>query len=544
LVGLAILSQPAAVQAQIVPSNGAVDEPVVHGLYFYAHECPHCQTVQKEILNPLSDQYGAQLDVRMLEIGTADNYALLIQAEERFSVPAEARGIPTLIIGDQILIGEEEIRAQLVTLIEQGLAQGGVALPVLPGLESAVVDGPDQEPDTGSWGEGATVGPIVGPTLGDEASPAAGTVAGCDEEAEETCDPGAPIWAAYFYQTGCQKCSRAETDIAYVRTRYPQLVVEEFNIYDHTALANWLAERTQRDDLYTPALFIGDYALIGESEITPQNLERVLETYAATGAEKAWADFDAQAVRSGFVERFRSLGPLTVVLAGLIDGLNPCAFATLVFFVSYLSVSGRKGKEVLVVGASFTVGVFLAYLVVGLGLYKVLDMLGDVLLTLGRWVYALTALLCAGLAVVSFLDFLKARRGDIGDMSLNLPHALRKRINAAIRRGRNQRAYVLGAFITGLVVSFLELACTGQIYLPTIIFVTSIPELRVQALGYLVLYNLLFILPLVVVFILAYYGTTSKDLTAFLQRRAAAVKLGMVVIFASLAVWLGASLVA
>ena len=110
---------------------------------------------------------------------------------------------------------------------------------------------------------------------------------------------------------------------------------------------------------------------------------------------------------------------------------------------------------------------FLAYLVVGLGFYKVLDLLGDLLMTLGRWVYGLTALLCAGLAVFSFLDFLKARHAEIGDMALNLPHGLRMRINAIIRRGRKSQAFVAGAFVTGVVVSFLELACTGRsIYRP------------------------------------------------------------------------------
>jgi cytochrome c biogenesis protein CcdA len=61
------------------------------------------------------------------------------------------------------------------------------------------------------------------------------------------------------------------------------------------------------------------------------------------------------------------MGWLAVVLAGLVDGLNPCAFATIIFFVSYLSLSGKKGKEILITGASFTVGVFIAYLLVVLG---------------------------------------------------------------------------------------------------------------------------------------------------------------------------------
>jgi len=97
---------------------------------------------------------------------------------------------------------------------------------------------------------------------------------------------------------------------------------------------------------------------------------------------------------------------------------------------------------------------------------------------------------------------------------------------------------VAGAFVTGIIISFLELACTGQIYLPTIVFVSSMPEMRVRAISYLVLYNFLFILPLVVVFVLVYYGTTSKQLSGFLEQRAALVKLGMTVLFAALAVWL------
>jgi cytochrome c biogenesis protein CcdA len=86
-------------------------------------------------------------------------------------------------------------------------------------------------------------------------------------------------------------------------------------------------------------------------------------------------------------------------------------------------------------------------------------------------------------------------------------------------------------------------ACTGQVYLPTIIFVSSIPELQIQAYLYLILYNLLFILPLVVIFILVYYGTTSSDLTRFLQQRAAAVKFAMGLVFVALGSWLLISMV-
>ena len=167
-----------------------------------------------------------------------------------------------------------------------------------------------------------------------------------------------------------------------------------------------------------------------------------------------------------------------------------------------------------------------------------LDLLGNVLNIVARWVYVFTGLLCFVLAVLSLRDVRKAKSGKLEDMQLKLPEGLRKRINTVIRKGRTTNRYVIGAFFTGAVISLLELACTGQVYLPTIIFVSSVPELRLQAIFYLVLYNLLFILPLIVVFILAYYGTTSKDLTKFLQKHAAAVKIGLGIVFAVLGAWL------
>jgi cytochrome c biogenesis protein CcdA/glutaredoxin len=498
--------------------------PVVRIVYFTAADCPHCAVVVDEVLTPLQDECGDQMQIKVVEISDPANYEMLIRAEEMFDVAPEERGLPTLVIDGQVLIGEDMIREQLSCLLGSCLGAGGTSWPDIPGLDGIAVEG----------GTGLGLGFDPG-----------GEVEPCGPEDAAACEGPAPIWGAYFYEVGCQECSRAEYDIRYVQSKYPQLLVEEYNVQDDAALAEWLGARSgvpERQRLATPAFFVGDAYLIG-TDITSEALLALAERYAPTGVERVWADFDPQEAEQTIVERFKSFGILTVAFAGLVDGLNPCAFATLVFFVSYLTLSGRQGREILAVGAAFTLGVFLAYLAVGLGFYKVLDLLGDLLTTLGRWVYGLTGLLCAALAVFSFLDFLKARRGEIGDMSLNLPHSLRMRINAVIRRGRGSQAFVAGSFVTGIVVSFLELACTGQVYLPTIIFVVSQPEMRGRAFVFLVLYNLLFILPLVVVFILAYYGTGSKQFTRFLQERAAMVKLGMTLLFAALATWLTVAIV-
>lgn len=514
----------AAVQAQ--------DEVAVRMVYFTSAECPHCAAVF-EVLTLLQEECGNQLQIKVIDISDPDepgglsaaSYEMLVYAERAYDVPLQEQGLPMVIVGGEVLIGEDAIRERLPDLVAGFLESEGTSWPDIPGLTEVTI-GPD----------------LVGPGIG--FNPGSEEIGACRPE-DAVCEAPTPIWMAYFYEVGCQECSRAEYDIRYVESKYPRLMVEEYNAQSDAALAEWLGARCgvpEAQRLATPALFVGDDCLTG-ADITSEAILALAEKYAASGAERVWATFDPEQAEQSIVQRFRSFGVLTVAFAGLVDGLNPCAFATLCFFVSYLALSGRQGREVLAVGAAFTLGVFLAYLAIGLGFYEVLDLLGDLLTTLGRWVYGFTGLFCAVLAVLSLLDFLKARRGEIGDMALNLPHALRMRINAVIRKGRRSRAFLLSSFVTGVVVSFLELACTGQVYLPTIIFVVSQPEMRVRALVFLVLYNLLFILPLVVVFVLAYYGTTSKQLTRFLEQRAATVKLGMTFLFAALASWLLISVV-
>jgi cytochrome c biogenesis protein CcdA/glutaredoxin len=492
------------------PSSAPADG-VVRAVFFWSETCPHCHKVMEEDLPPLMEKYGDQLDILMIEASGDAAYELYLAAIDLYNVPPQRQGVPALYIGDDHLVGSAEIPTKLPGLIEKYLKKGGVDFPAIAGLSAYM-------------NEQAPVG-----------------------ESQESSAGDKPIHLLYFYQTGCQDCDRVKQDLDYLQSKYPQLVVESRNVREDAALAEWMGERAgvpSMRRLTAPTVFVdGDYLL--EEDLDARSVEELLIKYGDTGAGAVWQDWQeagSEEAEQTIAQRFQSFGLFTIVFAGLVDGLNPCAFATLVFFVSYLTISGRKGREVLLVGGAFTLGVFLAYMLVGVGFYNVLGLLGDLLTRLGRWLYGFTAAFCLVLAVVSFADYLKARRGDIGDMSLNLPHQLRMRINALIRKGRRSRAFVAGAFITGIFVSFLELACTGQVYLPTIIFVMSVPELQVRAFLLLLLYNVLFILPLIVVFVLAYYGTGAQKFSQFLQQRASMVKLGMSFLFLVLGGWLAVSL--
>jgi cytochrome c biogenesis protein CcdA/glutaredoxin len=606
--------------APLTTITGEPGKPVVRFILFYSDTCPHCHEIMENYLPTVYEKYGSQVEYRYIDIhNNTDNYLTMLGLEKKLGLPEDRRGyVPALIVGDQVLVGGNEIPNNLEGYIDEYLAQGGVDFPALDDLPEVVLPTPEpavqiliffdpnhadfeafrafiaslgQEHGAALEAYGLDVSQsefadalaqindwlgIVSPPPGtpqilidrqmlvslekiqqqlpgliEQYLAQGGVNLPWDElssltpsetptpEPQATEPAPKPIYLAYFEQAGCQECARTSYDLSAVQERYPQLVVETFSIEENAALNEWLSQKygvPQEKRLSTPMIFIGQDVLLG-AEANLDNLMTVVAQYASSGAERTWDDFDQTEAEKNLIDRFRSFGLLTVLGAGLIDGLNPCAFATLIFFISYLTFTGRRGRDVLFVGVSFALGVFLTYLLVGVGLLRVVQSL-SFFTDLGRWVYLVTALLCALLAILTFRDFFKARRGQVGEMALSLPLALRRRIHQVIRESAQMRAFVAVAFFTGFVVSLLELACTGQVYLPTIMFVISVPELAARAFFYLLLYCLMFILPLVVVFVLSYFGTTSEQLGRFVNRHTSTLKLLTGLVFVGLALWM------
>ena len=100
------------------------------------------------------------------------------------------------------------------------------------------------------------------------------------------------------------------------------------------------------------------------------------------------------------------------------------------------------------------------------------------------------------------------------------------------------RSHLAAAFAIGFVVSLFEFPCTGQIYLPTIVFVSQIPGLKTNPLSYLVLYNLMFIVPLAVILGFAYWGTSTGQFVQVLEKHAGLVKIVTALFFFGLAGYL------
>jgi cytochrome c biogenesis protein CcdA len=247
---------------------------------------------------------------------------------------------------------------------------------------------------------------------------------------------------------------------------------------------------------------------------------------------------------------FKTFTPLAVIGAGLIDGINPCAFTVIVFFISYLALQMYKKKELIVIGLSFIFTVFLTYILMGLGLLEFLYRLE------GFWLVSKIVNLGIGflsivLGFFALYDFFKFKKTKSPEgLILQLPKTIKDRIHAIIglhyrqdkrenvRVKKNFWRLILSALITGFLVSILEAVCTGQTYAPTISLILKTSHLKLQALSYLLLYNIMFIVPLFLVFLFALRGVTSEQFSQVLKRNMLMVKILMVILFFGLGIFL------
>ena len=348
------------------------------------------------------------------------------------------------------------------------------------------------------------------------------------------------VYITYFHKRGCQKCARASEILKRLKKKYPQIVVELRYAKESRELLEamgTLYEVPEVKRLTTPAVFIGDEYLLGE--LDERHLETVIQKYLQTGVASRLpqAEVKTEEASDEIVNRFNAFGTLAVAGAGLLDGINPCAFATIVFFISYMSLVGRRRKEMLVAGGAFAAAVFMTYLLLGMGLLKFLSFLNE-FSVVAKCVYLLAAIGTFALAFLSLYDAYKAKQGKVKEITLQLPKSLKQRIHKVIREQTRTSGVIIGALVIGFAISALELVCTGQVYLPTITFVMGVEGMRTHALAYLILYNLMFIVPLLVVFGFVYWGTTSMQLGGMLQRHLMPVKVGTGVLLLGLGIWL------
>lgn len=139
-IGLLLLIIPLLTGFVIAPNevNLFAESPVVRAVLFYSPSCGHCQMVITEVLPPLIEKYSDQLLIIGIDVSEATGQSIYQLAIEHYEIPQERLGVPTLLVGEQYLVGSREIPEIFPILIEEGLQAGGVSWPGIPELISII----------------------------------------------------------------------------------------------------------------------------------------------------------------------------------------------------------------------------------------------------------------------------------------------------------------------------------------------------------------------------------------------------------------------
>ncbi len=212
-----------------------------------------------------------------------------------------------------------------------------------------------------------------------------------------------------------------------------------------------------------------------------------------------------------------------VIIAALIDSINPCAFGVLIFLmISLLNLGSRK--RALKYGLIYTLIVFITYFLAGLGLFKILQQLTGIRST----IYLIVGIIVLFFGLIEFNDYLKARKGKEATLRIS------PKIKPLIER-KTKQGTLIAILILGVLVALFELPCTGGIYLGII---SLLLETKTLGMLYLLIYNIIFVLPLIIITFLIYKGMSPTVLQKWNTTEKAWMRLAASIILLLIAGWL------
>ncbi|GAG47437.1 unnamed protein product, partial [marine sediment metagenome] len=228
-----------------------------------------------------------------------------------------------------------------------------------------------------------------------------------------------------FSTPNCTLCLKVKKMLEELKKLYPRAEIREMDIVSEDALAlnKALCARAYLPTTArakAPAVFSANRGLVGD-DITLDALKELAER--ARGLAAPWElrlhkllDSDTVAL-----EQYMTYTPLVIIGAGLADGINPCAYAAIIFFITYLTYIKKSRAEILLAGLLFISAVFVTYLAIGVALYGLLRTMGEVSVTLNRILYSVMALLLAVAVGLSLGDGIRCLQGRPQQMKLKLP---------------------------------------------------------------------------------------------------------------------------
>jgi thiol-disulfide isomerase/thioredoxin len=306
----------------------------------------------------------------------------------------------------------------------------------------------------------------------------------------------------FFWSKGCPHCQDARPVVEQLALEYEWLRLDSRmldespqNVALYVTMAEAMGEKAQS----VPAFFFCDVMLVGfgSAETTGEELRRLLQQCRAgqrpsSRVTTTELPFIGDPLTSGL-----SLLPLTLVIAGL-DAFNPCAFFVLLFLLSLL-VNARSRRRMLLVGGVFVFfsgAIYFLFMAAWLNLFILTGSMPYMTLA--------AALLALLIALLNIKDFFWFKQGP----SLSIPQQAKPGLFQRMRGligVEHLPSLFLGTVILAIAANSYELLCTAGFPMVYTRILTLNELSNLDYYLYLLLYNLVYVLPLLLIVIIFVY---------------------------------------
>jgi cytochrome c biogenesis protein CcdA len=343
------------------------------------------------------------------------------------------------------------------------------------------------------------------------------------------------ICIIYFYGQECSKCAETKPFIDQLEQKYSgQIHLTRLELYHNLknyemynkfcSIQNIPIEQRGR-----PLVAIGNKFFMGTTQIK-ENLEPAIQEAITKGesicplpGEMSCHNLEYdQTETNPIIPGLKEKITLPVIIgAGLIDGINPCAFAVLIFMLTFLIEVSSTKKRMIKAGTVYIVAVYITYFLAGFGLLSAIQITGAT---------QIIVKIAAGLAILAGLINIKDYFWYGKGFSLQIPESRKGTIQKWV-----YKANLPAAIILGFLVAMFELPCTGGIYLAILAMLANTVT-KATAIYYLLIYNLMFVIPLIIILLAVTFGMKAEHIENWRQSKKNWMKLAMGLVLVGLGI--------
>ncbi|ODS36674.1 MAG: hypothetical protein A7316_02510 [Candidatus Altiarchaeales archaeon WOR_SM1_86-2] len=307
----------------------------------------------------------------------------------------------------------------------------------------------------------------------------------------------------FFFTETCEHCTEMDFFLEEMNETY-NLDIHAFIMTNPEDAALFTKYKSAYD---IPDLARFPIMIINDSYYTSENMG---------DARKVITDLSGTGCTYLIVEKEKEDKALTIIIAMIVlgalgDAVNVCALAVMIILITVAISKFHDPKKMLYLGLSFIAAIYIVYLLTGLGLFTVLKewLASSGASVMFKRVVGVVAII---LGILNIKDYIKPHAGGF---AMEVPLSWRPRMKRIIGGVTS----IHGAFIAGLVVSLFLTPCVGTIYAAIIGMLSTTGVTYLQGIMLLILYNFIFVLPMLLILVLIYRGVKSaKEVESWKER--------------------------